>query len=178
MGHKLPKLPKYYKKFEEGIKIENAINYLYRALDKKIKENQKQRFISTSDTDLYEWEIQLNINPTDSDIQNRREKLKSKLRGSGTITLEMMKRSCESFLGGEVEIIENFSLYKFKIKFIGKKGIPKNIENFKRMVEDIKPAHLRYEIEYTYTTWRDLKKAKRKWIDLRGKTWDYLKSVG
>ena len=45
----------------------------------------------------------------------------------------------------------------FKLKFISQKGRPKNLEDFKSAMDEIKPAHLAYILEFMYNTHQDLK---------------------
>jgi hypothetical protein len=49
------------------------------------------------------------------------------------------------------------------------------MESFKNMLEDIKPAHLGYVFEYTYTVWNVLKEKNLTWTNSIIKTWDELK---
>jgi hypothetical protein len=120
--------------------------------------------------DLFEEELGL---VTDKSIsyEERRERILAKKRGSGTTTRAMIKNTAEAFSGGEVEIIENFNNYSFIVKFIGTKGIPKNLTLFKNMIEEIKPAHLNYELAFTYTVWDMVMAADNTWNDFSGKTW-------
>jgi hypothetical protein len=136
----------------------------------------KQFFIDTATWGLIyledEYGIETNL---DMSYEDRRTVIKAKKRGQGTTTKEMIKNVAESFSGGEVNIIEDNANYSFKVKFIGIKGIPKNMESFKNMLEDIKPAHLGYVFEYTYTVWNVLKEKNLTWTNSIIKTWDELK---
>ena len=105
--------------------------------------------------DLFEEKLGIKTNKN-KDYQERREYIKAKKRGSGTTTVAVVKNIAEAFSGSEVEVIEDYSNYLFKIRFVGEKGVPKNINDFKKIIEEIKPAHLAYELEFTYNTHRDL----------------------
>ena len=120
--------------------------------------------------DLFEEELGL---VTDKSIsyKERRERILAKKRGNGTTTKTMIKNTAEAFSGGEVEVIENFSDYSFIVKFVGVKGIPKNLALFKKMIEEIKPAHLNYELAFTYTVWSMVMAATNTWDDFSNKTW-------
>ena len=110
---------------------------------------------------------------TDKSIsyEERRERILAKKRGNGTTTKAMIKNTAEAFSGGEVEVIENFSDYSFIVKFVGIKGIPKNLTLFKNMIEEIKPAHLNYELAFTYTVWSMVMATDNTWNDFSSKTW-------
>ncbi|BCZ49434.1 hypothetical protein psyc5s11_55010 [Clostridium gelidum] len=140
------------------------------------KDLLNQFFINTATWGLIYWEDEYGIDTNlNMNYEDRRTVLKAKKRGQGTTTKEMIKNVAESFSGGEVNIIENNANYSFIVKFIGIKGIPKNMEAFKNMLEDIKPAHLGYVFEYTYTVWNVLKEKNLTWISSEVKTWDELK---
>jgi uncharacterized protein YmfQ (DUF2313 family) len=136
----------------------------------------KQLFVDTATWGLIYWGnqygIPINLNKS---YEDRREVIKAKLRGSGTTTVQMIKNTAEAFSGGECNVIIHPENYSFTVQFIGIKGIPKNMEAFKQMLEDIKPAHLAYDFKYTYTVWDFLKEGSLTWDNTKSKTWDNLK---
>ena len=120
--------------------------------------------------DLFEEELGLTTDESIS-YEERRERILAKKRGNGTTTKAMIKNTAEAFSGGEVEVIENFNDYSFIVKFIGTKGIPKNLTLFRKMIEEIKPAHLNYELAFTYTVWSMVMATDNTWNDFSSKTW-------
>lgn len=141
-----------------------------------IDDIKKQFFIDTATWGLIYWEDKYGIETNlFLSYEQRREILKAKKRGQGTTTKAMLKNAAEAFSGGEVNIIEHNEGYYFTVQFIGVKGIPRNMEAFKNMLEDIKPAHLGYTFKYTYTTWDLLKENNLTWSSAKSKTWDELK---
>lgn len=120
---------------------------------------------------LRRWEEELGIeyNPSMS-YEERREIIKAKLRGRGTTTKAMIKNTAESFSGGEVDVIEYPEEYKFVVKFIGEKNIPRNMQRFVNMLETIKPAHLTYEFKSTYVVWDHL--TDLTWGQANAMTWN------
>ena len=120
--------------------------------------------------DLFEEELGL-ITDKSVSYEERRERILAKKRGNGTTTKAMIKNTAEAFSGGEVEVIENFNDYSFVVKFVGVKGIPKNLALFKQMLEEIKPAHLNYELAFTYTVWSMIMAKSNSWDDFNNKTW-------
>jgi hypothetical protein len=99
-----------------------------------------------------------------------------KLRGSGTVTKEYIKAVATAFSGGEVAVIEYPKEYRFEIKFVGVLGIPPNMAGFLATLNDIKPAHLGYEISYTYTVWNML--LPLNWYTAGTRTWSQLRVYG
>ena len=49
-------------------------------------------------------------------------------------------------------------------------GIPPRINDVRKAIDKVKPAHLDYDFEFKYNTWDDIKRA--------GITWDYCKTHG
>ncbi|OOM71450.1 putative phage tail protein [Clostridium sp. BL-8] len=95
-------------------------------------------------------------------------------KGQGTTSIQMIKNVAETFSGGEVNVIENTAPYTFTIQFIGVKGIPRNMQEFINMLEDIKPAHLGYVFKYTYTYWDYLDSKNLSYNDIEIIKWDDL----
>ncbi len=165
-------LPSFYhnsdiiKSFMESNSIEVDILKAY------MNDLVKNLYVKTATwgLDLFEEELGL---VTDKSIsyEERRERILAKKRGNGTTTKAMIKNTAEAFSGGEVEVIENFNDYSFIVKFVGVKGIPKNLALFKKMIEEIKPAHLNYELAFTYTVWSMVMAKSNIWNDFNNKTW-------
>lgn len=134
----------------------------------------EQCFVSSATWGLLRWEEVFGVATNMSlSYEQRREIIMAKIRGQGTTTAEMIKGVAEAFSGGEVEVIEDNSNYHFIVRFIGIYGIPRNMQAFISMLEDIKPAHLWYTFSYKYIIWDDLK--PKTWNDLRPYTWDGLR---
>jgi len=81
----------------------------------------------------------------------------------------MIKQTAEAFSGGDVDVIEDNPHHFFVVRFVGIKGIPRNMQSFVSMLEDIKPAHLAYRFEYRYTVWDNLQSDT--WAGLGKLTW-------
>lgn len=137
-----------------------------------VEDLNKNLYVKTATwgLDLFEEELGL-VTDKSVSYEERRERILAKKRGNGTTTKAMIKNTAEAFSGGEVEVIENFSDYSFIVKFVGVKGIPKNLALFKQMIEEIKPAHLNYELAFTYTVWSMVMAKSNIWNDFNNKTW-------
>lgn len=169
-------LPYYYQTSEIMKSIQNSNSIEVGNLRYSIDDSINQFFVESATWGLNRLEGIFNIETDiNKSYEERREILKAKLRGSGTVTKEMIKNVAQAFSGGEVEVIEDNPNYNFTIKFIGIKGIPKNMQGLIDAIEDIKPAHLGYSFSYTYTTW-DLLKSNLTWNKANIKTWNELKT--
>lgn len=136
----------------------------------------EQFFIATATWGLVYWEREYEVETNLSQsYEQRREILLAKKRGRGTTTKQMIKSVAEAFSGGEVEVIEQSEQYTFIVRFIGIKGIPRNMQSFMDALEEIKPAHLGCQFEYTYSTWDNLK--ENIWNAIHDKTWDEIKTI-
>nr|DAN47238.1 MAG TPA: tail protein [Caudoviricetes sp.] len=147
-------MPKYYRDIVEIEELQNAIDLQLDELDIMSNEVLKQFFIYTATWSLPIWEriFGLTVGDTISNLKERRENIISKLRSYGTTTKDMIARVAKAFTNGEIEVIEDNPNYSFTIKFTSIVGIPDNLENFKKVVATIKPAHLNFNVEFRYNT--------------------------
>lgn len=106
----------------------------------------------------------------------RREILKAKLRGVGTVTKQLIVDTAASYSNGSVEVTEYPAESRFVVKFVGALGIPANIDGLTNTINEIKPAHLAFSYEYSYMTWAQLEGYSHTWADWAAKnlTWAEL----
>lgn len=169
-------LPEYWHIIKEMITLQREMGAEVGALHCHLKDLFDQFFVDRATWGLSMWEEELGlfVNPN-RNYEARRELIKAKLRGAATTTSEMIRLVARSFSGGEVEVVEHNDRYTFEIKFVGVKGIPRNMNSFKGTIEEIKPAHLAVEYSYTYTAWKEVKKktwselfnARKVWADIK-----------
>lgn len=169
-------MPSYYRDSKVFAELLKAFTDEINANNLSIADMENQLFVDTATWGLSVWEKQLGIY-TDVSKTNeaRREVIKAKMRGSGTCTIEMIKNTALAYTNAEVEVIESNALYTFAVKFVSVKGIPADIGAFKATIDTIKPAHLAYTVEYTYTVWSDL--TALTWGAVGAETWDGIKTI-
>lgn len=104
----------------------------------------------------------------------RRERIKAKVTGIGTVTKQMIIDTAASYSNGEVEVLEDVQNNRFIIKFVGVLGIPENMSDLILTIEQIKPAHLGYTFEYTWISWNQYESYHNTWEgwDFLNLTWD------
>lgn len=169
-------VPPFLSEIRELKAIYEAEGYAAGLLEHELSDLLDQCFISTSTWGLTRWEQVYGVATNMAlSYEQRREILMAKLRGQGTTTAQMIKETAETFSGGEIEVIEDNPNNHFTVRFIGIKGIPRNMNAFISMLEDIKPAHLAYSFEYRYTTWSEL--INRSWSSAIGFTWDSIRTL-
>lgn len=168
-------MPNYYRTSKVIDSLNNVNAQELVDFDKKLDGVLNQFFLDTADYSLGRWEKELEIEINNSyDVEFRRSRIRSKLRGQGTITVNLIKNVAESFSNGEVDVIEDNPQYSFTVKFVGTKGIPPNLNDLKKAIEDIKPAHLLAIYKFTYTVWQEVKAIT--WGQVKTRTWEELKT--
>lgn len=169
-------MPSYYKESKVFAELLGAFTNEISAKNLSIAELENQLFVDTATWGLDIWEKQFGLNTNISKpLLERREAIKAKMRGFSTCTIQMIKNTALAYTNAEVEVFEDYPNDTFKVKFVSVRGIPKDIDAFKRTIDTIKPAHLAYTVEYTYTTWGELK--IKTWGDLKTKTWEQVRVI-
>jgi len=168
-------MPKEYEDYAESNAVITAEAAEFEKLNADISDVLNQFFIDTATWGLAEWERICGI-PTDETkpIDQRRSVIKSKLRGIGTVTVGLIKNVAESYANGEVAVIEDSAHYTITVKFVGKLGVPPNLNDIKNAIRDIIPAHLAVDYAFTYVTYDQLKSqfATYDAMAASGKTYD------
>lgn len=116
--------------------------------------------------DIYEKDHGI---PTDRSkpYSERRSVIKSKMRGTGKVDSVLIEITAESWTYGEVEVKFDGQIV---IKFISEIGTPSGIDDLKRAIEQIKPAHLAVRYEYRYIAYSEL--SNMTYSQLQTLTWD------
>ena len=150
-------LPKRHQKCAETKKVQEAISKEFNELVNSYDNMLLQLFVSTATEEgLSIWEKMYGLIPDSIDVDYRRSRIMSKMRGSGTTTAQMIKKVCEAFYGGKVEIIENFNDYSFDVVFKDSIGTPPNLNDMTAAIEEIKPAHLAFQYVITYLRYSEV----------------------
>ncbi|OOM82508.1 hypothetical protein CLPUN_02100 [Clostridium puniceum] len=151
-------LPKYYYTSNVMKNVQGSNGIELGLLDYKLDDILDQLLIETATWGLDYWEKEYGLETNKLlSYEERREIVRAKKRGRGTTTIAMIKNTAEAFSGGEVSVIPHNEQYYFTVHFIGIKGIPRNMQAFKDMLETIKPAHLNYDFAFTYNTYGDIR---------------------
>lgn len=136
-----------------------------------------QFFVDTATWGITRWEELYGITASDlQTIEQRRNTVKARMRGTETCTRQLVKDLAEKLSGVTVRVTEDSPNFTFTVFFIGQYGIPKNIKALKEQLEIIKPAHLAYILQYRYVIWNEL--AEFTWNDLKVYTWDGIRIMG
>ena len=171
----LKKMPAYYKSSKIVREILSGIEKECERLKNETVLSENQFFVILSDSNIQNHEQDVGLTPDPSaDIDTRRGRVLSRLRGTGTVTKTMMKNVAASFVNGDIEIIEYPSEYCFAVKFTSRTGVPYNLSDIQKMIEEIKPAHLAVEYIFTYRLWQDVIDSLKDWETVNTYTWAQL----
>ena len=94
------------------------------------------------------------VPPADATLENRRSTLKTKLRSSGKVTIELIQAVCDAWKNGEVVV--SFTGGKIRLQFVGAYGVPADLDALKAAVRLVIPAHLAAEYAIKYLLIRDI----------------------
>jgi uncharacterized protein YmfQ (DUF2313 family) len=144
-------LPRYYETSRvigsvlqaEGTEFDNLREALDSTLD--------QFFARTATWSLDAWERELGLSPAPAQpIGERRDKVVSRLRGTGTATIRVVKEVAEAYDLGSIDVIEEFTTYTIWIRFVDTLGAPPNLNDLKGAIRAVLPAHLLVEYAFKY----------------------------
>lgn len=170
-------LPHFYAGSIEVINLQLAFGNAADELQADVLDMLNQLYVDTATWGLEYWERFLELRTDlNEPLANRRSRIKTVLRGQGTISIDLLKSICASFVNGEVEIVELIEDYKFQIKFVGEIGIPGKIEYIRETISKVKPAHLNFEFIYIYITYGQL--TTKTHAQLAAYTHDQLRTDG
>lgn len=137
--------PIYFRSKTE-LAIYEAIGYETDLTHEMVEDIQKQMFVQTATWGLDFWEIAvgLPIRNGTMGIEGRRRAILAKMQTRFPITPKRVKEIIETATGSTVEIIQNVAPYTFEIRFLEGSDIE---INFKRILDEVKPAHISYRIK-------------------------------
>ena len=99
------------------------------------------------DDGLVFWERLFNMSNPGLSPQGRRELLKMRCRGIGTLTTDFIKNLVESFENGDADVTDHPRDSTVEVRFISTIGTPPNIEAIRIALDDYLHAH--YDVEFT-----------------------------
>ena len=93
---------------------------------------------------LWEWAYGLTGTGT---VEARRAAVKAKMRGAATTTEELIRSVARAYSDSEPDLIVDNPKYSFYLYLYSNVGdTPEDLDNLRRVIEEIKPAHLAFEI--------------------------------
>ena len=139
--------PDYYKNSKVIDNLNTAFATELTKAQKNIINTFNQFFLLDADTSLSRWEKEFGIAVNENlSIDERRKRILGKLRGLGTSTIKQIRIICLIYVE-DADVIENNEDYSFTIKLISSVGFKKIIIDLLEILEEIKPAHLRINLQ-------------------------------
>lgn len=167
-------VPSYERKSNVFVSIFNSESKQFELLKSSIDDIRKQLVVDTATWGLRIYEKDLKIQTDlNKSIDERRSVIKSKMRGQGNVGASLIKLVVDAYTNGNVEVSFNG---KINITFMSIRGVPPNLNDVYKSVEEIKPAHLDAVYVFTYTTWDRFDSFNYTWdaIDALNKTWNEI----
>ena len=139
----------------------------------------EQFFIETATWSLPLWESKYGIQTdTSKTLAERRGAVQDQMTAAGNTTAEMVRQLAMTLTGYEARVIVNSTDYSFSLEFLGEENTLADIDvsQVRRMVEQIKPAHLQFII--SGLTWNDIESVGLtwQWFDDTPATWAEFES--
>lgn len=143
-------IPALYLQTPEDTELQRVLTWMLARAERDKDITLEQLFPSTTGSwglELWEraWGIPVDRTLSDS---RRRDRILAKVKGTGTTTLEVIRAIAERFAPYPVEVVEESSLYRFVIWYLGTIGEVEHKQDLIDAVNELKPAHLDWEIKY------------------------------
>lgn len=118
-------------------------------LNKDIREALAQFFVYRATWGIQDWETFLGlVTNSTSQLEDRQAIVIAKLRGQGTSTVQVIENVAQSFVKDDkVTVTEDNPNSSFTIDFYSNNV--KNLSSIENAIDEIKPAHLDYDIGIT-----------------------------
>lgn len=117
----------------------------------------EQLTIDTATWGLKYWEQAYGVMPQITDtVEERRGRVKAKMRSPQTVTAAMLENLTDSYINGQSVVTELPRQHKVQIQFNGDYGIPSNLESLTAALLEVLPSHVTYEYLYRYLLVREV----------------------
>ena len=143
-------LPALYRQTPEDTELQRVLLDMLARAERDKDFTLEQLFPSTTSgwgLELWERAWGIPVDRTLSD-QRRRDRILAKVKGTGTSTLEVIRAIAQSFSSYPAEVIEESALYKFVVWYLGTIGEVEHKQDLIDIINELKPAHLQWEIKY------------------------------
>lgn len=117
----------------------------------------EQLTIDTATWGLKYWEQAYGVTPQITDtVEERRGRVKAKMRSPQTVTAAMLENLTDSYINGQSVVTELPHQHKVQIQFNGDYGIPSNLESLTAALLEVLPSHVQYEYIFRYLLVREV----------------------
>ena len=142
---KLIDLIPYRLRSEPVADFENAIQPSLDALEAAFWAMTENIVVDTAEDWLPLWEWAYGLTGSGS-VEARRSAVKAKMRGAGTTTLDRIQAVADAYANAGATVWEDNPAYMFYIRLNLTGDTVPDIPGLRRVLEEIKPAHLAFDI--------------------------------
>lgn len=147
-------LPRYWEKNQKMRELQEIVSEEAGDVADRLDYKTAQALPKTATEEIGRWEKIYNVTPDLSQsFDQRREKLAAKMQGSSATTKSLIESIASSYSHADVEIEELSAQYKVIITFTGTIGVPESLEDIKKSIQELLPAHLVVEYVFVYNTY-------------------------
>lgn len=146
-------LPTHYRDSPQDAELQRVLSLLADRLRADRDLTLRQLHPSTTSgwgLDLWEQALGLPAGRTMEETR-RRARVLAKVKGTGSTTVERLMGIAAAFSTSAVEIVERFDQYRFEIWYTETIGPIQSPEDLAAIVNELKPAHLAWEVKYRET---------------------------
>lgn len=133
--------PSYYKASEEFVAIQEAFQPEVDAVLAAGEDYAAQLCVDTATWGLQYWEAALGLTGS-GDIDTRRGRIRARLLGSGTITVDVVRDVVAGFFGGDVDVSEDARNASIIIMLTGLATALGDFRGLNEALQEIMPAHI------------------------------------
>ena len=154
MTELIRELPAHYAHSPQDAELQRVLGLLVDQLQADKARTLRQLHPSTaSGWGLELWERAYGIAVDDTQPEERRRaRVLAKVKGVGVTTVERLLGIASAFSASAVEIVEFFDQYRFEIWYTETIGPIQSPEDLAAIVNELKPAHLAWEVKYREET--------------------------
>lgn len=164
-------LPNYYRKSKVVNDLYNVIDNILISTSNDINKKDLQLFIITTD-DFTLHDKDVGLVSIAADNETKRSRVIARLQGNNTLTKEELENQIRNYDKTGCTITEDFENYIVTIIFSGRTGTPYNLDEIKKAIDEITPAHILIQYEFLKNTWDDAKQKLGTWSNASSYTWD------
>jgi len=159
LTHKFHKKDEWVKAFIDCVQAK--INDVNTVLDRLINLSHFNRL----DNEGCKWWANLLkiVLPASMTLSEKRAYIRAKWRAKGHNSITLIKNICSSWENGEVDAElenDNDGNLTIKLTFSGAYGIPSDVDTLLKMIDEVRPAHIPFTLDYNFLLIKDIHEVK------------------
>ncbi len=171
----IERLPDHYQRSAPARELQRVVGLPMDRLWADREDLLDQLWVDTATWGLSWWETWCGI-PVDrsAGYELRRSRVKAKLRGRGTTTVELIQATAGAYVDAQIHVEETPGEHRFTVVFSDIRSQPPELSELTGSINEIKPAHLDYDYLFVYD-WTGVVELSQ---EVRGSTLIYHYKLG